>query len=863
MIENISALSELIKSGIALIPLNQDKEPYAKFKSKPIIDDLQKLNDTISYYERRSGDLIQRVGIRCGKASSGLVSGGGLVCIDIDSKYKDGFSGRFWNDVQTLFPELWDRFRIDKTPSGGLHFYYIVKYEEEISTKNIASRYATLGELDINPKRKDRCFIELKAGDGTLVTTYPSIGYELIKKCESSVGSCIGELSLDEHLELIDFCYTYDEIIKQEEIKISKSTQGIYIEGKTPFDCFNISDSASLVLDELGWRRWKSYGSFDTFIKPGNKKNRVGATFNPVKRTYAILTTGSGIETKCYKASTLLVKEKFNGDVGAAYSFLVSQGFGNLKPNIEKNEIRRSLKLGNPLPANISQDGLILYENEKLISTTKYPYGEFWFEEKESEYSINRELLLRICNNLGFRLNKERPVFIEDGYISEVNDTFFYDKLKLYINQKDNHELLDKFEEFLQKSGKFTISRLEELDLSIVLRSTKKESYKFYSNCYVCITKDNYEVLNYDKLQQLIWKKDIKNREFKFLEKFNYGLYWDFIKNSIGWSNYIMKCIGFYAHDHRDEESYLIYTLEKCEDSKDGGGSGKNVFWKLFSLTTSFKSTAASMIKKDNQFLQSWNGERVFVMSDLPKTFDLIFFKDMVTDGAVVRKLYKDEYNVDVADMAKLGVSGNYSFDDADPGIKRRLRIIEFSDYYTVRGGVKNVHDGKMFPKDWNSEDYLLFDNIMMTCIQEYLIGDSIIEKNEISDTGWAKKQEQNYKYLFELIKEGIDSWVKLGKISNKVFNDFYHSFREENNIAKPLSAFTINKAITEYCEHFKIPFLHNYKKSNGEKSDGVTWKEGLVTVKGRLFGVEVEKFLNRNPLVSIVKEDNEDDLPF
>jgi hypothetical protein len=850
---NLVAIKKLVDCGIALIPVNDAKEPFAPFKGKKKLG-LVELTDAFRFYSQQEGKEVDKVAIRVGEIS------GWLFCIDVDSDVlsvvgESGFSERIYTDIQNLFPEIWDKLRIEKTPSGGLHIYYRCSGNlgvdlKEIKTCNIAYRDASERELELNPKAKPKCFIEFKASDGSLFTSYPSAGYQLVKDWK------LEPISLEDHLRLIDILWAYNKVEKEQQvIRVNKSRDSIYLEGKTPFECFNESDSAEIVLEDLGWTRWKKYGGFETFKKPGGKK--IGATFNPKKRTYAILTTGSDIESRCYKPSSLLVQEKFNGDAFKCYEYLIALGFGVIKPSVEKIEIKKALRNGlSELPANFSSEAREEFTKESANRSNKYRCGEFWVEsigkDGEIEYEISRELICKVSSEFGFRLYRDSVVLISGHLIKEIEDRKFFDILKSYIDQPDNIPLLDVYEDFLQKSGKFTISRLEELDFGMVVRSDKVCSYKFFSNCYVKIWKDGFEELRYEDLGEMkVWEKLIQNREFRFISVefsevgFKKGLYYEFIKNAIGWSQYLMKCIGFYAHDYRDEESYLIVTTEKCENPKDGGGSGKNIFWKLFGLTTTFKSTAGSMIKKDNQFLQSWRGERVFVMADVPKTFDFVFFKDMITDGAVVRKLYKDEYNVDVSEMAKLGASMNYSFDDADPGIKRRLRIVEFSDYYTTRGGVKTVH-GKMFPKDWSEEEFLLFDNIMMACIQEYLIGDCIIERTELSDGGWAKKQKQNYTHLYDFIKDNIDDWVKLGRVSSKVLNDSYVAFRVDANINKPFSSFKINLALAEYCMHFEIPFVHTYRRENGEMADGVVWRDNGSNVKGRLFGEEARKFLSK-----------------
>lgn len=868
MIDNFQELSELVNSGIALIPIiGKEKKPYAQYKGKKKLT-LPDLMRAIEFYGQNTGEECNTVAIICGQISEGV------VCLDIDSKHKSGFGERVYEDIKNLYPEIFNKLEIDRTPSGGMHFYYRLSIEfggEEGFPRscNLSSRYATEEELSVRPDLKKKCFVEFKA-EGSLCQCYPSFGYTKIKR-GSDFGDflSIGILNSEEHSCLISLCGLYDEIKKEVSVKPSRARDSFYIDGETPFDQFNRSDDGSRVLEEFGWTFFKKSGKFETWKKPGKIKNEVSASFNIDKRTYAIYTTNSNLEPDCYNPSSLLCKEKFSGDWAKFGSYLSGLGFGKLKTEIEKVEIKRAIKNGlEELPANFSDEAKEEFRNAKGVSISDNPFGEFWVENigngGEIKYSISRDALMKVSRDLGFRVYKEKPVKIEGNLVCFVEERVFFDKLKEYIGQKNNQELMDCYEDFLQKSGKFTITRLDLLDLDLVLMSSKYISYKFFRNCYIIITKDGVGIFSYDDMEagKLIWEHDKKNRDF-YLDETSVvknGLYFNFVKNAIGWSEYLMKCIGFYAHDYRDEEGYMMITTEKSDNEKDGGRCGKNIFWKLFSLTTTFKSTAASMIKKDNQLLQSWNGERVFCLSDMPKKFDLIFFKDMITDGAVIRKLYKDEFVVSVHDMAKIGGSSNYTFDDSDPGVKGRLRLVEFTKYYKEKGGVKEA-TGKMFPKDWSEEDYSNFDNVMTMCIQEYLIANCVIEEQKISDTGWNRKFEGMYHHLYNFIKDNIDDWVLLGRVKNVDFNDSYRIFRMDSNINKPLTSFTINKALTDYCENFGIALVVNYRKKNGEMSDGVTWTENSTTIRGRYFGVEAEKFLSGKATIEIGEKVG--DLPF
>ncbi len=840
---DFNELSELINSDIALIPIDEKKSPFSPFKGKPKLN-LVDLCRGLEYYHS------ERVAARCGEIS------GGLVCLDIDEKFNEGFAARICLDIKELYPEIWEKLEVDQTPSKGVHFYWKVQPSEVDGSYprscDLASRPCYDSELLLRPDIKKKAFIEFK-GEGSLCTFYPSVGYKKIKRgIGSGLSGGIQFLSADEHREIISLCGLYDLTVREEPIRKSRARDGIYEEGHTCFDEFNLSSAGASVLGDLGWRSLGVSGRFEKWAKPNERGRNCGASFNQEKRTYAIYSTNAGLEVKCYNPSSLLCREKFGGDWEKLGAYLGGLGFGKIKKSLEKGLVRKAVKRGDvELVGGFSEEAKVEFAEMKLRKASQNPYGEYWTEDEvagEIVYKISREGVYSISRELGFRNYKDRVVKICDGgIVTKVSDREYFDELKRYSGKLDNQDLMDCYEEFLQKSGKFTISRLDLFDESLLLKSGKDVSYKFYRNCYVSVDSEGIEVLSYEGLNYLIWEEDKKNRDFRLLgnEEIKSGLYWEFINNAIGWSKYLMKCIGFYAHDYRDEESYLVITTEKSEHEKDRGRCGKNIFWKLFKEITTFKSTAASLIKKDNQLLQSWNYERVFCLADIPAGFDLIFFKDIITDGSVVKKLYKDEFSVDVHEMAKIGGSSNYTFDDSDPGVKGRLRLVEFTQYYKDLGGVKQA-TGKMFPKDWSEQDYLVFDNVMLNCISEYLHGEGVIKEQEISDGGWKRKFDDMYKGLHQFIISNIESWVKVGKVSNKMFNASYLEFRDENNIKNKVSTFTINKALVEYCDHFKICYVLTYQQKNGEMSDGVTWTDNGISVRGRLFGIEAEKFLSK-----------------
>jgi hypothetical protein len=268
--------------------------------------------------------------------------------------------------------------------------------------------------------------------------------------------------------------------------------------------------------------------------------------------------------------------------------------------------------------------------------------------------------------------------------------------------------------------------------------------------------------------------------------------------------------LGYYAHEYKDEENgYIVVLTEVVENPKDGGGSGKSLFCKMLKHITTFRSVPGSQVKYDTSLLQTWNGEKVFCMGDLPKKFDYMFFKDLTDNDGVVKKLFKDERTVSVKEMPKFIASTNYSFDVSDGGLERRIRAIEFKPFFTLAGGVSEYF-GKMFPTDFDEYEWNAYDCIMIAAISAYLACGGKINKKQLTDTGWAKQFKNNYTELtYQFIEEYMPLWKQMVYVLPEKFNEHYANFCKDNNIQpkNQAGAIIMNRAIEDYCKHFGIIF--------------------------------------------------------
>jgi hypothetical protein len=294
-----------------------------------------------------------------------------------------------------------------------------------------------------------------------------------------------------------------------------------------------------------------------------------------------------------------------------------------------------------------------------------------------------------------------------------------------------------------------------------------------------------------------------------------------------------MKVLGWLSHNYKDETTgYIIALTEACPDPKQGGGSGKNLFCNLLKKTTTYTSINGAQVKKyDEAFLQSWNGERLFCISDPKKDFDWAFLKEFATGVGVIKKLWKDHKSLDVSELPKMLVATNFSYEITDGGLKRRIIGLEFTDFFTKSGGVDRFY-GKMFPNDWTTDDWAGYDTLIAESVTLWLASSLKLTQVELTEGGWIKQYDQSFGLLTrEFIQENWAWWTREGFISNEKFKEAYEQFCNANNVHHNfrLSSIKMNLALQAWCDHKKVLYTKDASKKN----------EINITIKGKLFESE------------------------
>lgn len=833
----------MLNDGLSLIPVRDKqqgeympKTPFGSWKHAQ-----SKAMTESELWQMMEEKKTEAVALVCGKVS------GNLELIDIDSKYYEGISIKLFKEIKSLRPDLYDKLRVHKTPSGGYHILYRIADGEPEKNQKLAERAKTKDEIQedidkgIKKPKKFVAFLETR-GEGGFALMPPSLNYSV------HIDKPIPLISWADRCELIQICRSFNENVPvTTTYKRTKTDNNTY--DLTPWEDFNQNGDIVGLLSEYGWKLHRHQTPERMyFTRPGKDKG-ISASLTKSNHKFYPFTVSTELESeKTYSPCDLLVIYRFNGDRSAAYKWMVDNGFGRIKKRVEQQIIKNTIHSRSTIPANLSDEAKTEFEKLKSEIEENMPYGIFWVQDpdKPHKFNISREDLYHVSDKLGFKIfNDAMLVRVSGSVISEQTESQYFDAIKKYVWEEDSDTytaICNALESFFQKSGKFTISRLRPLESEKVMHDTNKTCYKYFQNGFVQITAESIEFKPYSEITGLVWEHKVRRRNFNPSPPENYGVYAEYLENAIGITPYLKRVIGNLSIDYKDESnSYIFVLTEKVENPKDGGGSGKNIFGNILKETTTVKTVPGSSVKFDDRFMNAWNFERIYFLADIPKRIDWPFLKELATGEGYINKKYKAEVTVQPGEMPKLLLNTNYSYEEEDGGVKRRIRHVEFTPYYTVHGGVDQVH-GKMFPRDFTEEDWHGFDHFIAECIQEAYKANLKIEKTDLSDIGWNKQFQNNYgEATYQFIIDNIEQWQQLGFVSNKIFNEQYQNFSNDLDIPAKyrLSSQRMNSAISEYCKKNAITFNPNYRK-----------KINSIQTRGKLFG-------------DSVTDDENDDCPF
>lgn len=747
-------------------------------KKRPIVDDFPNgVSDKIFRDKIQSG-VCDSVGIICGLPPSFF------YCVDVDEQHYKGIAEMVY-EAYTQTPFFNDsRIVIESTPSGGAHYWF--RCEGAGGNVKLSSREA----FDINSgKRRKETFIETR-GKGGQFRTYPSQGCDVITDWKYPEGI----LSSEDFADLIDFFVGFNEWVEEEKkVFIPKQALGDY--EVSPFDDYNQKTSVYDLLKEQGWKDAGSRGDKVYLTRPGKNEGISGTVF-PEKNIFYCFTSSTEMEpAKVYNATGLALHYKYKSakDMFAD----IRSDFGSMSEKASERDaklwLNKALLEAESGTIPMVPDILHPAVKETLLlrlkkATDGYAYGIFW-EETLSKILIDRERLYRVCVKMGYRnFNDNAVKIVVNPHCPKAGERFIVNQrlssmnkeLKLYIqeglidiDEDTDTSVSNAIDAFMEKHYKHLVSQLDEIPDSLFLSDTVDVFRRYFKDCWIEVGRDGINVFDYEDLPDgLVPIGKYINFNYKDTKTPETGIFTDYLEKAVWDKDYSLLALSHVIHDYKSGAMpYMVGLVESTADSQSIGGSGKNLLISLVSQLATTHHISGEMLKPDSTMLQSWNGQRVVSIDDLPKKFNYDGLKELISGEVLVKHLFKDIKTYSHTQLPKVIINTNHGVPTMRGDIRRRVRCVEFTDFFNKSGGVAKYYSTKngglpvdwMFPPGntwsltnslteypkqrncWDNKEWKHFFVTMFEAMQRYLIGGLELPEEKTTADGWKKNFAHTY----------------------------------------------------------------------------------------------------------------------
>ena len=282
---------------------------------------------------------------------------------------------------------------------------------------------------------------------------------------------------------------------------------------------------------------------------------------------------------------------------------------------------------------------------------------------------------------------------------------------------------------------------------------------------------------------------------------------------------YMMGITGYLLHKYKDPtRPYAIILGEEMDNEKEGGGTGKGIYFKAISklLNVVFVDGKNFKLDKSFAFQRVSLDTQLIVIEDCRKNVDFEGFYSGITEGLTVEKKNKDELYISYADSPKFGFTTNYSISLHGNHAKRRAKVVEFGNFFSPKNTPADYFGHNLFD-EWDADEWNRFYNVMFQCVQQYLIG-GISE--QYSSDGMRKKQikigytEEFFDYMVNTCEEmAVNNQYQL-------FTELYNGFLSFAEVEKrDYSQKRFRSGVDLYCDLYgkKISERKNLQH-NGKK---------------------------------------------
>ena len=346
------------------------------------------------------------------------------------------------------------------------------------------------------------------------------------------------------------------------------------------------------------------------------------------------------------------------------------------------------------------------------IKMLHYKFKEFLEDNGYYKYSpegTKNYIFVKVTNNLIDNTTEEEIKDFILTYILKCGDmgvyNFFADKTRFFK------------EDFL--------TMLSHVDVYFI-SDEKDTSYLYYRNCAVKATCKDITIVDYLDLGGYVWKDQVIDRDF-FIQPVANCDFKRFVSNIAGNDSErimsVQSTIGYLLHGFKNVGycPAVIINDEVISDNPEGG-TGKGLFVNAISKMKKMviidgkqfsfeKSFAYQLVSADTQIL---------TFDDVKKHFDFERLFSIVTEGITLEKKNKDAIKIPFSRSPKIVITTNYAIKGKGNSFERRKWELEFKKHYS-KDFTPEDDFGRLLFSDWDEDEWLRFDNYMISNLRLYL----------------------------------------------------------------------------------------------------------------------------------------------
>ena len=483
------------------------------------------------------------------------------------------------------------------------------------------------------------------------------------------------------------------------------------------------------------------------------------------------------------------------------------------------DEIKIDLKRGKDevlRKHNISED--VFDEIKETID-----HEDFWFitydkngNEKISIDSLKYKFFLE---RNGFKKHypngSQKPtwVFIQSNKVKITSVEIIKDFVLNYLLKNKEYEIWNYCAKFQNLFSENFLLMLESIDLKM-LSDTRDKSFIAYNNGVLEITKNKINLIDYIDIDFYIWQENIIERDFIFSENIEND-YQKFIYNISNKEPLSVECaIGYLisTYKNRSNNKAVILNDEVISDNPEGG-TGKGVFVQGISQIRKSSVIDGKMFdgKKAFPFQTISLDTKILIFDDVVKNFNFEGMFSIVTEGLTVERKGKDAIKLNVHESPKVIISTNYAIKGEGNSHDRRRFELEIAQYYGKNLTPEDEFKRQLFD-DWDSKDFVRFDNYMIHCLQLFL-KNGLINQNA-KNIKMRKFIAETSMEFYDFIKES-ENVPRGERLDKKLYFDKF--LEDYPDFRKWLTRKKFNIWVQKYCSFKNLDY-------SSENSNGFQW---------------------------------------